>query len=122
MYYNITYRFCQASNENSNMVSDWHNLDNYVISAESGSDARVLTCGKLRTISFRGQNRVHVEDEVFLTLPASDRPIANVFTTANVGDKSVAVIIGANGNVSIYSLNSATDNNRLYFGCSYITA
>lgn len=115
----------QAINGNSDIIDDacTHKYISSSIIARPLDDEGVAlsfeSYGKLRQITFRGKGRAHTEDEVFLVIPEGHRPGGDRYFIGSIGGTGVVVRMQSTGNVSIYSINGATQGSvRLY--CSLI--
>lgn len=61
--------------------------------------------GKNALITFRGQDRDHTVDEVFLQIPEGYRCGGDRYYAGIIGSTGVIIFMGSNGNVSIWSSN-----------------
>ena len=105
---------------NSKIATDWSSINSWCKSIESTATTYILKFGRMRTITFQGVSRSHTEDEIIMTLPQGEIPLATIFVTGNIG--SVPVVIRLNsydGNVALYTSNSA-GTGRIYFSVSYV--
>jgi len=61
--------------------------------------------GKNALITFRGQDRDHTVDEVFLQIPEGHRCGGDRYYAGNINGTGVIVKMQSNGNVSVWSSN-----------------
>ena len=105
---------------NSKIATDWDSISSWCKSIESTATTYILKFGRMRTITFQGVSRAHTEDEILMTLPQGEIPLATVYVNGLIG--SVPVIIRLNsydGNVALYTANNAGAG-RIYFSVSYV--
>lgn len=105
----------------SDVAADWNSISSWCESIESGATTYILKFGRMRTITFQGLARSHTEDEVLMTIPQADRPLATIFGTGNIGSIPVTIKINSgDGKVSLYTANGAGVG-RIYFSYSYVS-
>ena len=74
--------------------------------------------GKNALITFRGKNRSHAENEVFLKIPEGYRCSANRYYAGIIGTTGAIILMKANGDVSVWS--TSPPNGRLTVQMPYM--
>lgn len=101
------------------------NCEQYCSSSETDVATRLFCYGKMRTLSFMGTVRTHVEDEVIMTLPSEHRPVGQVMFFGTGTIKGTPVVMrcnGSTGQIVLFLINGATSSARLYFTMTWVVA
>lgn len=107
---------------NSKGYADW---TSYLSSTEKEDYANCIGMYKndVVTVSIRTKTRVHVENDIIMTIPDGYRPPAAFHAIAKSGSNDICVLnISANGQVSIWSIPSNNATGRLVACFTYIKA